>query len=131
MIAFLDSNVVVHHLTQSPSHLGARATALLRDATRLLLTDVVIAEVVFVLERALKVTRPRVADIVQSLLAMPNVVVVDKGVIGRSLQIYQHGSIHFVEAYLAATAESTGVGRIASFDRAIDRISTVTRVEVV
>lgn len=131
VIAFLDSNVVVHHLTQTPPRLGVRATALLRDATRLYLTDVVIAEIVFVLERALKVGRPRVAEIVHSLLAMPNIVVVDKGVIGRALRIYQRRSIHFVEAYLVATAESTGVDRIASFDRAIDRIPTVTRVELV
>lgn len=33
------------------------------------------------------------------------------------------------EAYLVACAESTGVGRVASFDRAIDRVDTVERIE--
>jgi len=35
----------------------------------------------------------------------------------------------FAEAYLAACAEATGVGRIASFDRSLDRLSSVERVE--
>ena len=32
-------------------------------------------------------------------------------------------------AYLVSCAETTGVNRVASFDRTIDRVSTVTRVE--
>jgi predicted nucleic acid-binding protein len=37
--------------------------------------------------------------------------------------------LDFAEAYLVACAESTGIGRIASFDRTIDRVSTVERIE--
>jgi predicted nucleic acid-binding protein len=35
----------------------------------------------------------------------------------------------FAEAYLVACAESTNIGQVASFDRTIDRVSTVERVE--
>ena len=34
-----------------------------------------------------------------------------------------------IEAYLIACAESTGIGRVASFDRAIDRVDTVERID--
>ena len=34
-----------------------------------------------------------------------------------------------VEAYLVASAERTGVGLIASFDRSIDRVTTIHREE--
>jgi predicted nucleic acid-binding protein len=33
------------------------------------------------------------------------------------------------EAYLVASAESSGVNRIASFDRSIDRVGTIERIE--
>jgi predicted nucleic acid-binding protein len=33
------------------------------------------------------------------------------------------------DAYLVASAERTGVGEVASFDRGIDRVPTVRRVE--
>jgi hypothetical protein len=43
--------------------------------------------------------------------------------------VYEVDGIDFAEAYLVACAESTGVNRIASFDRSLDRISTVECVE--
>ena len=33
------------------------------------------------------------------------------------------------EAYLVACAESTRVGKVASFDRSIDRVDTIERIE--
>jgi predicted nucleic acid-binding protein len=32
-------------------------------------------------------------------------------------------------AYLVACAESTGIGRVASFDQSLDRVRTIERVE--
>ncbi len=37
--------------------------------------------------------------------------------------------LDFAEANLVACAESTGIGRVVSFDRSIDRVSTIERVE--
>jgi predicted nucleic acid-binding protein len=38
--------------------------------------------------------------------------------------------LDFAEAYLVASAETTGLGVVASFDRAIDRVPTVRRIEL-
>jgi predicted nucleic acid-binding protein len=37
--------------------------------------------------------------------------------------------LDFAEAYLVAQAERSGVAVVASFDRAIDRVATVRRLE--
>jgi predicted nucleic acid-binding protein len=42
--------------------------------------------------------------------------------------VYDVGRLDFAEAYLVASAEATGVGAAASFDRDIDRIVTVRRL---
>jgi hypothetical protein len=42
--------------------------------------------------------------------------------------VYELDRIDFAEAYLVASAEASGVGTIASFDRSIDRIATVRRI---
>jgi len=47
----------------------------------------------------------------------------------RAVEVYETDRVDFAEAYLVACAESTGVGRIASFDRSLDRVGTVERVE--
>jgi predicted nucleic acid-binding protein len=46
-----------------------------------------------------------------------------------AVEIYETPRLDFAEAYLVARAESTGISRVASFDRTIDRVVTVTRVE--
>ena len=126
--AFVDSNVLVRHLTGDPPDQAKRATALLRDAEELILVDLVVAEVVYVLESVYVVERERVAELVRAIVGFPPVVVPDRLLLLRSLEIYEQHRIHFAESYLAACAEATGVGVVASFDRAIDRVGTVRRL---
>jgi predicted nucleic acid-binding protein len=47
----------------------------------------------------------------------------------RALEVYELDRLDFGEAYLVALAEESGTGTIVSFDRAIDRVGTVVRVE--
>jgi predicted nucleic acid-binding protein len=128
--AFVDSNVLVRHLTGDPPDQAKRASALLRDAEELILVDLVVAEVVYVLESVYVVERERVAELVRAIVGFPPVVVPDRLLLLRSLEIYEQHRIHFAESYLAACAEATGVGVVASFDRAIDRVGTVRRLSL-
>lgn len=47
----------------------------------------------------------------------------------RPIEVYEVHRIDFSDAYLVALAETAGVGEIASFDRTIDRVSTVNSIE--
>ena len=47
----------------------------------------------------------------------------------RALEVYEVDRLDFAEAYLVAQAEATGVNEIISFDRSIDRVTTVSRRE--
>lgn len=46
----------------------------------------------------------------------------------RAVELYETAGVHFAEAYLTAMAEQ-GDGLVGSFDRDLDRIDGVTRVE--
>lgn len=129
MSALLDSNVLVRHLTGDPPEQASRATAFLHAGESLILVDLVVAEVVYVLESVYDVERARVAELVRSIVAFPAVTVADEALLLRTLEIYEQHRIHFAEAYLAACAEILGVGAVASFDRDIDRVATVRRLE--
>ena len=129
MTAFVDTNVLVRHLTGDPPAMAARATAYLASEPELLLPDLVLAETVYVLESFYKTPRDEIAEAVRSLVAFRSVVCVDPALLLRAVEVYETARIDFTEAYLVACAESTGVGRVASFDRSIDRVGTVERVE--
>jgi predicted nucleic acid-binding protein len=63
------------------------------------------------------------------VLAFQAIQVVDTELLQRAVEIYDAHRLDFGDAYLVASAERTGVAEIASFDRAIDRVGTVRRVE--
>lgn len=83
--------------------MASRATAYLAAEPDLLLADLIVADTVYVLESFYEAPR--------SMLAMPST-----------------DRIDFAEAYLVACAESTGVDRVVSFHKAIDRVETVKRI---
>jgi predicted nucleic acid-binding protein len=127
--AFLDTNVLIRHLTGDPPVQARRATAYLRRANELLLPDLILAEVVSVLESFYEVKRQRLAELARAIVGFPAVVVVDEPLLLRALEVYEVERLDFADAYLVASAEASGVGAIASFDREIDRVATVRRVE--
>ena len=129
MSAFVDTNVLVRHLTGDPPAMAERATALLASEPELYLADLVVAETVFVLESFYKAPRDQVATAMRSLIAMRSMVTVDPALLSRAIEVYEVDRLDFAEAYLVACTESTGIGRIASFDRTIDRVQTVERIE--
>ena len=95
----------------------------------MLLVDLVVAETVYVLESFYEAPREQVAEAVRSMIAFASIVCVDPAVLLRTMEIYEVDRLDFAEAYLVACAESTGVGRVASFDRSISRVTTVERIE--
>jgi predicted nucleic acid-binding protein len=127
--AFIDTNVLIRHLTGDPPDMAARATAFLAAADELLLPDLIVAETVYVLESFYEVPAKDVAQMVRSILAFAPIRTLDPALLLRSLEIYETHRIDYAEAYLVASAERSGVTDVASFDRSIDRVPTVIRVE--
>jgi predicted nucleic acid-binding protein len=127
--AFLDTNVLIRHLTGDPLSQARRATAFLERAEELLLPDLIVAEVVYVLESFYEVERNGVAELVRAVIGFPAIAVADESLLLRSLEVYEVDGLDFAEAYLVAHAEAGAIEAIASFDRAIDRIATVRRLE--
>ena len=129
MSVLLDTNIVVRHLTGDPADMAAQSTAFLGAESELLLADLIVAETVYVLESYYQAPRSQVAEAVRSLIAFPSIVTVDPALLLRAIEVYEVDRIDFAEAYLVACAESSGVNRVASFDKSIDRVGTVERVQ--
>jgi predicted nucleic-acid-binding protein len=127
--AFVDTNVLVRHLIGDPPKMAARATAYLQKESELLVADLIVAETIYVLESFYEVARPEISEAMRALIVMESVSVVDAPLLLRAVEIYEYDRLDFAEAYLIASAESTGVMQVASFDRSIDRVKSITRVE--
>ena len=128
MTAFVDTNIIVRHLTGDPPELACHATRFLREAGELLLADLIVAETMYVLESFYDVPRERVAELVRAVITFPAMVVTDEQLLLRAVEVYEMDRLDFAEAYLIASAEVSGVRAVASFDKAVGRIATVRHI---
>jgi predicted nucleic acid-binding protein len=127
--AFVDTNVLIRHLTGDPPDQARLASRYLERAEEPLLPDLILAEVTYVLESFYEVARVQVAATLRAILAFPAIRVLDAELLQRAVEVYEVHRLDFADAYLVAAAERTGIGVIASFDRSIDRVGTVRREE--
>ena len=67
MTAFVDTNILVRHLTGNPPDMAARSTAYLAAESTLLLADLIVAETVYVLESFYEAPRSKIAEAIRSL----------------------------------------------------------------
>jgi predicted nucleic-acid-binding protein len=88
-----------------------------------------VAGIVYLLESFYEVPRARVAELVRAIIAFPAIGVVDESLLLRALEVYEVHRLDFAEAYLIAQAETSAVNAVASFDKSIERVATVRRVE--
>ncbi|WP_194816217.1 PIN domain-containing protein [Nocardia sp. XZ_19_385] len=129
MTVYLDTNILVRHLTQDPAELGVRATAFLAKADELHLSDLILAETVYVLQSVYRVPRPQVAALSRAMIGSRNIATNDPALLVRTIDVYEHHRLSFADAYLVALAEASPGSAIASFDRGIDKVQSINRVE--
>jgi predicted nucleic acid-binding protein len=115
----LDANVVLRHFTGQPPEMAARATAALLAAQprSLVLTDLTLAEIVYVLQGPYARPRDEVADLIEATLSLSSVTVDNVGLVRRALEHYAQRGMDWPDAYLVALIELRGLGGLLSFDR--------------
>jgi predicted nucleic-acid-binding protein len=129
--AWIDTNVLVRHLTGYPPAMARRATRFLAAAApgELLLADLVLAEVVYVLESVYDLDRPAVAAAARAVVTFPAIAVEDPQLLLRAVEVYENDRLDFAEAYLVASAERSGVRAVASFDKTVRRVASVELIQ--
>jgi predicted nucleic-acid-binding protein len=126
---FVDTDVLIRHLTGDPPDQARRATDFLARTEPLWLADLVVAELVYVLESVYRVGRDEVAQLARSIVISDRMLVSDLPLLLRTIEVYERHHLAFADAYLVASAERSGVGIVVSFDKGISKVGTVERIE--
>ncbi len=117
----LDSNVLVRYLTQDDELQSKIATRVVDSFTAEspgYLPLVALAETVWVLKRGYRVSRSRIADIVDMLLNSSDLIIEDRPAVHFALRIYRATAADFGDALIAFSAERAGCVETVSFDKA-------------
>lgn len=131
---YLDTNILLRIATKLPTDQAAATEQLLRDAQSgriappLIAVSTLSEAVLVLLGRTYRVTRSGVAAFIEALLAAP-LRFPERAVIERALDLYRDVHNDWDDCLLAAYALERSAGRLASFDRGLDRIPGLTRIE--
>jgi predicted nucleic acid-binding protein len=132
--AWADTNLFLAFLA-GPSHVhhGKAVTlfaAVERGELILVVTPVVVAEITWAAHRTLGWDRPTTARALASILAEPGLVATDRVLLMRTLSLMDaHPRLDFTDAWIASSALGTSQARVSSFDRDLDGIEGLERID--
>ena len=134
---FLDTNILLRHLTRDDPKKAEACTRLFQDIETGKLSawtsDLVVAEVVFVLSskgpNGYNYTREEIRAGLVPLLALPGLQLPSKRFYPRIFELYTTHKIDFIDVYHAALVEGDEQKELYSYDRDFDAIENVTRIE--
>ncbi|MDQ3695180.1 MAG: PIN domain-containing protein [Chloroflexota bacterium] len=132
--ALLDTNILLRHMLQDHVDHSARATALvtaIEDGKRVVrLADTVVFETVFTLEKSFRASRPAIADMLRPILDLPGIVLPGKRIYVSVFDLWpREASLSFADCYHLCLTRQLGLPAILSFDRQLNRLPGVTRIE--
>jgi predicted nucleic acid-binding protein len=132
--SFVDTNHFIRYLTNDDPVKADRVGKLLDQVAggplTLVTTELVIAEIVWVLESYYELTNVAIAPLVRGILATPGLEVINGALVGRAVELYEGQGIDFIDGYIAAVMEKNGINDLYSFDRKhISRLRNITRKE--
>lgn len=118
---FIDTNIFLRYLTNDDPAKADRVEQLLRKAgsgkVALVTTELVIAEIVWVLESYYEVDRIQIAEQVRAILATEGLEIINGDLVRRALEYYLTDNVDFVDGYIAALMQKKRITEIFSYDK--------------
>lgn len=120
-----DTNVVLRYLLNDEPELSSKARlyweGVIDGSTRASLTEGVLMECVYVLQRFYKVPRDAIAATLSALLAYKGLDTSNLDLFRASLDAYSQTKLDFVDCILYARAKA-GEGKVVSFDERLNSL---------
>ena len=121
-IKIVDANVILRYLLEDDEQLFEKAKNIFDEAlnfqVEILLKEVVIAEVVYVLEKFYKVNRKEISQTLKNLITLRGIKTENKNFILKALDIYSDKNLDFVDCILCVMSEQYD---IETFDKKLNK----------
>ncbi len=129
---FLDTNLLLRHLLGDVPEQSARAHVLLKrveGGLRVRVTESIVFEAVFTLQRTYKKSRQEISDNLLPILELPGISLPGKAIIREAFRLFLETPLSIVDACHAALMADLGLTEIYSFDPHFDHVPGITRLE--
>ena len=130
---FIDTNIFIRFLVNDIPQKADACEKIFKNAVAkketLFTTEMVIAEIIWVLESYYELSQQEVQEKVEKILNTPNLICPHKDLILNALIICGEKNIDYIDAYNALILKNKGITELYSYDKHYDRMDWLTRLE--
>lgn len=131
---FLDTIVLLRHLIHDDPKQSTKATDFLhrieQGEIQARISELVIFETVFTLERSYRQVKARIREILLPLISMRGIIIPKKQRWKRVFNLYVDLNLPFADAYHVVLMEELKLTKIATFDTDFDRVHGIKRIKL-
>ena len=131
MMALMDTNVLIRFLTadnhKKYKNLYSFFESLENGDIRVELKLIVLFQVIFVLKSFYKVSKESIADGIAELLKYKGIIIKEKIITIRALELWREKKMEIVDCYLIACLEKDAQNILYSYDRDFDKFNVNRR----
>ncbi|MFC3415937.1 PIN domain-containing protein [Algoriphagus hitonicola] len=120
-MALIDANYILRYLLRDNNRQFLLSKEVIENQ-EILLTDFILAEVVYVLEKVFSIPRDVIKSTLENLVRYQNLKMVNKSTILESLKIYSKNRIDFADSLLIAYHNSSATTKLHTFYKKILKI---------
>ncbi len=117
----VDTNILVRYLTRDDKEQCARVDALFdqisEKGSEVFVSEVVMVELVWVLERGYRIDRAVIARSIETLLRTENLVFERSDLLWKAVRGYERSRVDFADLLIAVLAKNYGCERTVTLDR--------------
>lgn len=130
---FVDTNVFLRYLVNDIPDQADACEAIFRNAIAgkeaLFITDLVLAEIVWVLESYYGLDRKTIREKVEKVLNTRNLECAGREIVLNALALYEEKGIDYADAYNACILKINAITEVYSYDKHYDRVDWLKRIE--
>ncbi len=117
----IDANILLRYLLRDDEKLFEKAVNIIENEN-VVITDITIAEVVYVLEKVYKINRKEIAVVLKKIFDFNIVACNDKGLIISALELYHKHNLDFADSVLLAY-KRIKKQEILTFDKKLKKLA--------
>ena len=130
---FIDANIFIRYFASDDLSKSKKVEELFQKIvageTECFTNQMVIAEIVWVLDKFYSMDRELICDNIEFIVNTPNLKVKEKNIILMAANIYRNSNIDFIDAYNYSYILASGADSIFSYDSHFDKLDSIERIE--
>ena len=130
---FIDTNIFLRYFEREDEQAYRKTEKLFTEIVNGNITGIstslVIAEVIWVLEKFYNWDKEEICNNIELILKTPNIRFKERAILLEAINIYRERNISFIDAYDYSYMKANNVTKIYSFDKDFDKLLDIKRLE--